>query len=208
MALVFNYKEPSSPWAVWASAGWSLVALAILSFGDRVSSTVADLKDGATPVGALGFTAVIFAPCVLLLVSAWLDNPDQQRAIWSAFAWAPALAAFVALFGVRSIRPLIWFSIGRVFWSAYGRAGSGEPGIAPLLTAWIALSLVFGLIVLSSRETPMCWDGSSWTSSTSAIAADCRSDIVDSTEGARALVVVALGLLSTAAMLRFWTQSD
>jgi hypothetical protein len=208
MNVEISRNLPSSRIALWAASGWAFCTLAIVLISDRRPFAIDEFDSNATKLGAIGFTAVFIAPLLLPVASFRLRNINRRRSVWLGCALFSLLLAGLTVFSVGWLFLFVSGLLSWAWWISRRRRPVERTWISPLLTCWIVLAFGGALWLLFLRDTPMCWNGSSWTSSSSAGHADCTSDIIDSLESALALGSIALGFAGVAAILRMWPQND
>lgn len=154
-------------------------------------------------LGAFGETVAFLTPFVAPLVATRLRSPELQRSIWlSCGVLALIIGGLTAFSGVGFFIIAAAVGLLATWWLSRDQAGVSGSVQAIAVSVWLLLSFGGALAGLRLRETPACWDnaGNGWVAADTAN--ECRSDIVDDTEGGLALASVVAGFGGLALLSR------
>jgi hypothetical protein len=187
-------------------ATWSAVFGAVITLSLAAASgslLLAQRTAGATSLGAVGQTVALTAPFVASLVATRLTSTDLQRAVWlSCGVLALVLGGLTVFSGVGFFIIAAAVGLLAAWWLSRDQAGVLGSVQAIAVSVWLMLSFGGAFAGQRLRETPACWDsgGNGWVASDTAN--ECRSDIVDDTEGGLALAGVVAGFGGLALLSR------
>lgn len=190
--------------ALWTSAVGVLIVLVLAWFSGRLP--LLEHGDDASRVGALGFTGAFVSPFVLVLATLHIRDVRQRRSIWLGCLGVILLEAVVTIFSFGVLFLLLSAALAGAWWTSGRAATASNFGVSKLLSLWVALSFGASLVLLEVRETPMCWNGSSWSAAESATVGNCTSDIVDTLEGGLAMGALIVGVIGILLAVKSWRR--
>lgn len=190
--------------ALWIS---SIGLLSVLLLG-WLSNKLPFLEHGneATRVGAVAFMVVFMSPFVLIFATAHFGDLRQRRSIWLGCTGGVLLEAVVTIFSFGVLFLLLSAALAFVWWTSGSAVPTSAFMVSKLVSFWIVLSFGASLVLLGSRETPMCWNGTSWSSAESATVSNCTSDIVDTLEGGLAVGALIIGVIGILFAVKSWRR--